>query len=114
MRIDITLEIIRHQVVIPVVHDGVDQRRELSRVTKHALADSVEDALQRGVELEVAVEMLVAQVLDVFGEVAKEEDVFFAGFAGDLAKIKVSAIHILYVGEKLQIVPQCWHHRTSQ
>lgn len=64
-----------------MVDDGVDEGAELARVAKGAFADGVEDGLQGGVELETAVPVSVAQVFDVFGEVAEEEDVVFADFA---------------------------------
>jgi hypothetical protein len=35
------------------------------------------------VAVEVAVEMAVAQLLDIFGQVAEEEDVLFADLASD-------------------------------
>lgn len=67
-----------------MIDDTVDQCGELSRVAEVAVLDGVEDAHEFRVELEVTVEVRVPQVLDVFGQVAEEEDVFFADFAGDL------------------------------
>ena len=46
--------------------------------------DLVEDLRELGLELVVVVEMAVAQLVYVFGEVAEEEDVLFADFSGDL------------------------------
>lgn len=63
--------------------DGVAERREASGVAEHATFDGVEDFAEVRVELEVAVGVGVAQVFYVFGQVAEEEDVVFADFAGD-------------------------------
>ena len=45
--------------------------------------DLVEDLRELGLELVVVVEMSVAQLVYVFGEVAEEEDVFFTNFTSD-------------------------------
>lgn len=72
--------------------DGGDERVELGRVAEEAGVDGVEDGGEVRVEFEgvwvVVVEVAVAEVADVFGEVAEEEDVLVADFAGyfDLLK----------------------------
>lgn len=82
--IEVALKIVRDEVVVAVVDDRVDEGGELGGVAEGAGADRVEDAGELGIEVEVcAVEVVVAEVVDVFGEVAEEEDVFFAYFAGD-------------------------------
>ena len=63
--------------------DGVDKGGEVALVAECAALDGVEDFLELGVELEIAVEVVVTEIFDVFGEVAEEEDVLFADFAGD-------------------------------
>lgn len=84
MGIEVALKIVRDEVVVAVVDDRVDEGGELGGVAEGAGADRVEDAGELGIEVEVcAVEVVVAEVVDVFGEVAEEEDVFFAYFAGD-------------------------------
>lgn len=45
--------------------------------------DRVEDVGERRVELVLRVQMCVAEILDVFGEVAEKEDILLADFAGD-------------------------------
>ena len=84
MRGDVGVEIVRDEVVITVLFDRAYQRGEISFVAEHIVFDCVEDALQLWVQLEAAVEVSVAQVLDVFSEVTEEEDVLLADFAGDL------------------------------
>lgn len=64
-----------------MIDDAVAQRTEAGGVPEGVGFDGVEDAGEVGVELEVAVVVRVAQVFDVFGEVAEEEDVGFADFA---------------------------------
>jgi len=66
-----------------VLGDGADERRELALVAKGAGADRVEDLLEVRVDGVGAVGVRVAEVFDIFGEVAEEEDVGFADFAGD-------------------------------
>lgn len=80
---DVGVEIVRDQVVVAVLLDGIGEGGEVARVAKCVALDCVEDALQLGVKLEIAVEVSVTEILDVFSEVAEEEDVLFADFAGD-------------------------------
>ena len=82
MRLDITVEIIAHEVVIPMIGDRITQCGKATRVAEGVGFDGVEDAGEIGVEGEVAVGVGVAEVFDVFGEVAEEEDVVGGDFAG--------------------------------
>ena len=82
VRLDITIKIIAHEVIIPMIDDRITQSGEAARVAKHVGFDGVEDAGEVGVEGEVAVGVGVAEVFDVFGEVAEEEDVVGGYFAG--------------------------------
>lgn len=84
MRGDVGVEIVRDEIVVAVLFDGACERREVSFVAEHVVFNCGEHALQLWVQLEVAIEVSVAQVLDVFGEIAEEEDVLLADFAGDL------------------------------
>lgn len=63
--------------------DGCHQCGEVTGVAEHAAADGIEDLGQLRVELEVAIEMAVTELVDVFGQVPEKEDVLFADFAGD-------------------------------
>jgi len=90
VRVDVALEVVRDEVVVAVVDDGVDERGELARVAEGAGLDGVEGALEHGVQVEFGVEVRMPEVLDVFGEVAEEEDVFFADFPGCERGIEVS------------------------
>jgi len=77
------MEIIRDQIIITVILDSVDQCGEGTCVTEHTTFDGVEDLEEVGVECVCAVGMGVTKIFDVFGEVAEEEDVVFADFAGN-------------------------------
>jgi len=81
MRLDITIEVVGNEIVIALVNDAVAQRGEAARVAELAGIDGGEDAGEVRVEAEVAVEVGVAEVFDVFGQVAEEEDVGLADFA---------------------------------
>ena len=83
MRGDVGVEVIRDEVVVAVLIDGANERREVRAVAEHVVSDCLEDTLQIRVQLEVAVEVAVTQILDVFGEIAEEEDVLLADFTGD-------------------------------
>lgn len=79
------MEIIADEIVITMVHDGVDDGLEGVSIAECTGADAVEDCAEVCVELEAGgvVDVGVAEVVDVFGEVAEEEDVLFADFTGD-------------------------------
>lgn len=83
VRGDVGVEVIRDEVVVAVLIDGANERREVRAVAEHVVSDCLEDTLQIRVQLEVAVEVAVTQILDVFGEIAEEEDVLLADFTGD-------------------------------
>ena len=67
MRLDVTVEIVRDEIVIPLIDDAVAQGGESSRVSEFAAFDGVEDFGEVAVELEVAVGVGVTEVFDVFG-----------------------------------------------
>jgi hypothetical protein len=66
-----------------VLHDAVEERGEGTCVAKGAGMDGVENGGKGWVELVVLVEMRMAEVVDIFGEVAKEEDILLSDFTGD-------------------------------
>ena len=83
MRGDVGVEVIRDEVIVAMLFDSGRKGREVSLVAEGVRLDGVEDALQLRVQLEVAVEVTMAEVLDVFGKVAEEEDVLLADFTRD-------------------------------
>lgn len=66
-----------------MVDDAVDESREGASITKLALVDGVEDVGKVRVKLILLVEVGVAELLDVFGEVTEKEDVLLADLTGD-------------------------------
>ena len=64
-----------------MIGDAVAQGTEAGGVAKSPGFDGGEDLREMWVEFEGAVGVGVAEVFDVFGEVAEEEDVGFADFA---------------------------------
>lgn len=84
MRLNVAIEVIGNQVVVAMVHDAIDESAECICVTEHAVLDGVEHILKVGVELELGVEVGVAEILDIFREVAKQEDVLLANLSCDL------------------------------
>ncbi len=83
MGFDVAVEIIGDEVVVALVDDGVAEGGEAAGVAKGAGFDRVKDLGEVWVEFDVAVGVGVTEVFDVLGEVAEEEDVRFADFAGD-------------------------------
>lgn len=83
MRLQVAPEIIANKIVITVLNDRVHERGEGALVTECARVDGVKDALQIRIDVEFLVEVGVAEVLDVFGEIAEEEDVLVTDFAGN-------------------------------
>ena len=83
MGLDVAVEVVRHEVVIAMIGDGVAQGAEAACVSESTTFDGIEHFGEVGVELEVAVVVGVAEIFDVLGEVTEEEDVGFADLASD-------------------------------
>lgn len=83
MRGDVRIEVVRNEIVITMLFNGRGQCGEIGCVAKHVIFDRFEHFRQLRVELEVSVEVPVAEFLDVFGERAEEEDVLLADLPGD-------------------------------
>lgn len=84
MRLDVAVEVIADEIEIAVIDDGVAEGGEAAGVAEHATFDGAEDFLEVLVELEGTIGVGVAEVFNVFSEVAEEEDVVFADLACDL------------------------------
>ena len=83
LRLDVRCKVIRNEVVVTMVHDAVEERREGAGVAKGARVDAVEYGSKSRVELVLLVEVSVAELVDVLGEVAEKEDVVLADLAGN-------------------------------
>ena len=77
------MEVIRHKVEVAVVADGRDHAHEVVGLAEGALLNSLEYLGKVGIDGVRAVGVVVADVLDIFGEVAEEENVLLADFASD-------------------------------
>ena len=60
-----------------------NQRGERSNVAECIRFNAVKHSLELRINRRLVVSVCVTQILDIFGEVAEEEDVVFANFAGD-------------------------------
>ena len=83
VRLDVAVEVVTDEVVIPLVDDGVAQRSEAAGVTELAASDGIEDLGQIGVESERAVIMGVTQVFNIFRQVSEKKDVRVPDFPSD-------------------------------
>lgn len=84
LRLDVARKVVRDEVVVAVVDDTIDQRRECIGVAELATANRVKDTLQGGVELEARIAVCMAEVLHVLGQIAEQEDILLAYLTSDL------------------------------
>ena len=82
MSLDIRIEIIAHEIIVAVVGNRVAKSGKPTGVAESVGFDGVKNAREVRVESEGAVGVGVAEVFDVFGEIAEEEDVVGGDFAG--------------------------------
>ena len=78
------MEVIRHKVVVAVINNSIDQSRECAFVTERAFFDGFENLGQIWVDLILAVEVVMAEILNVLRQIAEEEDILVSSLAGDL------------------------------
>lgn len=83
VRLNVAVEVVRDEVVVAVVADGRDEGLEVGRRAKGALLNRREDLGKVLVDRVGAVGVCMAEILDILGQVAKEEDVALANLAGD-------------------------------
>ena len=83
LRLNVAVEVVRHQVEITVVSNRRDHGREVLHVAKRALLNRLKHLGQIRVYTMRTVRVRVAEVLDVLGQVAKEEDVVLANLTRD-------------------------------
>lgn len=90
---DVAVEVVRDEIVISLVNDGVAQGRETTGVPEFAAFDGVKDFGKIGVEAERAIIMSVAKILHVFRKIAEKENIRVADFASDFDLIIVNKNH---------------------
>lgn len=83
MSVDIAAEIIRNKIEIPVLAYSGNHATEIVRSAECSLFDLVEDLVEVSVDAVGSVVVRMAEILDVLGEVAEEEDIVLADFSGD-------------------------------
>lgn len=81
--LDVTVEVIADEIVVAVVGNGVDQSRKSVLVAKHVSANGLEDLLKVRINSVRTVVMVVSKILNVFGEIAEEENVRLAYLTSD-------------------------------
>ncbi len=69
--------------------DGTDESRESPRITESTLLDFLEDLGEIGIKVVRAVGVCVAEIFNVLGQIAKEEDIVLANFSGDFNLLKL-------------------------
>src|SRR5687768_8782552 len=84
MGLNVAVEVIRDKIVIAVVFNSIDHGLEVVRASESTLLNLFEDLCQVRVNGVRAVCVGVTKVLNVFGQVAEQEDVVLADLAGDL------------------------------
>lgn len=84
LSINIALEVVGDQVVVSMLDNGIDQSRELTSVTKYTFLDRLEDALKHRVQVKLGIEVGVAQIFHVLGQVTEKKDVVLSDLASDL------------------------------
>lgn len=84
LRLAVAVEVVRHQIIITMVNNAINKSRELASVTKFSRFDHLEDILQISVYFESgAIKMVVSEIIDVFRQVAEEENVVFTNLSCD-------------------------------
>jgi hypothetical protein len=66
-----------------MVFNAADEGAECVRITKGVFVDFVKDSLEVRVNGMRAISMSVAEIFDIFGEVAKEKDIVLSDFSSD-------------------------------
>jgi hypothetical protein len=87
MRLDVAGKVVRDEVEVAVLAHGRHHAGKVLRLAKGALLNLLKDARQVRVDLVLLlagpVDVRVAQLFDLLGEVAKEEDVLLTDLARD-------------------------------
>ncbi len=91
----VAVEVVRDEVVIPVIFNGPDERTKSLGVAKHAALDGLKDLQKIGVERVATIGVSVAKVFDILGQIAKEENVVLANLTSDfnLHRLALNMLH---------------------
>ena len=78
------MEVVRDEVVVAVLDNGIDESRECSLVAKSTILNGFEDLGQVWIDFVLAIEVIVTKIFYIFCQVAKEKDVLITCFTSDL------------------------------
>lgn len=81
--LDVAVEVIRYEVVITMVTNSRDHSSKIIGRAECAFLDSFEHLGQVRVHSVGAVRMRMAEILNIFGEIAEEEYIVLANFTGN-------------------------------
>lgn len=83
VRLDVAVEIVRHKIVVSVLANRGNHGAEIVRGAKGAFFNLLEHLVEIRVDSVGTVGVRVAEVFDIFRQIAEEEDVAFADFASN-------------------------------
>ena len=83
MSLNIAVEVIRNQVVVTVLAHSCNHGAEIVGAAKRALLNLLEDLVKVSVDAVGTIGVRVAQVINIFGKVAEEEDVVLSNLTSD-------------------------------
>ena len=113
MGLDVAVEIVGNEIVVALVDDGIAECCEAAGVAETPAFDGLEHLFQVRVEGEGAEVMSVAEVFDVFREVAEKENIRVADFAGDFNLQASSAIGCAKDGGMNERDTHSRHHKSQ-
>jgi hypothetical protein len=67
LRLQVTLEVVGDKIVIAMLGDSGDKRRKRSLIAELVALDGVEDFLQAGMDLVLAVKVCMTKIFDILG-----------------------------------------------
>lgn len=88
------MEVIGDEIVVSVILNGTNKSAERSSITKGVVLDGLEDLGKILVNSVAAIGVSVSEILNVLGQVTKEEDVVLANLAGDF-NLVLSVHHLI-------------------
>ena len=103
------MEVIRDEVVIAVLNNCIDKSRECPFVAESALLDGFKDFGQCWVDLVLAIEVVVTEILNIFSKVSKKENVLVACLPSDFDLRMCQYISFREADENSHL-----HHRKFQ
>lgn len=84
LRLDVRSKVVGYKVVVAMVNNAIDKRRELVGIAKRVVSNGIKDIGKRRVQFVLRVHVCVTKVLDIFGQVTEKEDVLVANLTGNL------------------------------